>query len=76
VQLPGHDGAAREMTAQDTAPVRIPRGFMESVLPILEPGATILVTSTSIGGSDTGRKVTIMDAQSPDPEAVGKPLSR
>ena len=73
VQLPGHDGAAREMTAQDTAPVRIPRGFMELVLPILEPGATILVTSTSIGGSDTGRKVTIMDAETPDPDAVGKP---
>jgi hypothetical protein len=44
----------------------MPRAFYAAVKSVLKPGASILVTQSSVG-EDTGKKITIMDAVVPLP---------
>ena len=65
VGLPGHqEDEGRALDEATINRVRMPRGFYEAVKAALRPGATILVTQSSVG-EDTGRKVTILDAVVP-----------
>jgi len=67
VGLPGHaDDAGRALDEATINRVRLPRGFYAGVKAALKPGATILVTQSSVG-EDTGQKVTILDAVVPRP---------
>lgn len=65
VGLPGHsDDAGRELDEATINRARFPRRFYELVKAELKPGATILVTQSSVG-ADTGKHITIMDAVVP-----------
>lgn len=67
VGLPGHEeDAGRPLDEAVLNRVHMPRGFYQSVRGALGPGATILVTQSSVGGS-TGKKITVLDAVSPAP---------
>jgi|GEM_PF-6882574 len=46
--------------------VQVPRAFYDAVKAALQPGATILVTQSSVGAAP-GRKITILDAITPAP---------
>jgi len=68
VGLPGHtddEGIAVDEAVLNR--VRMPRQFYEDVKAALQPGATILVTRSSVGEGDTGERITIMDAVKPAP---------
>jgi hypothetical protein len=68
VGLPGHsEDAGRELDEATINRVRMPRVFYEGLKAALRPGATILVTQSSVGEGDTGKKVTILDAVVPRP---------
>jgi hypothetical protein len=45
--------------------VRMPKGFYDAVRPLVQPGATILVTQSKVGEDGEGRKVTVVDAVTP-----------
>jgi hypothetical protein len=47
--------------------VKLPRGFYEAVKAELKPGATILVTQSSVGEGEPGRPLTILDSVTPAP---------
>jgi len=65
VGLPGHsEDEGKPLDESVINRVRLPRGFFEKVKAELRPGATILVTQSSVG-ADTGKHVTIMDAVVP-----------
>ena len=62
------------VTRRDTRPngirierVRVPKGFYQAVRPLVQPGATILVTQSSVGEDVMGRKLTVIDAVVPQP---------
>lgn len=68
VGVPGHDADAGQ--ALDEAilnRVKLPRGFYEAVKGELKPGATILVTQSSVGEGEPGRPLTILDSVTPTP---------
>jgi hypothetical protein len=68
VGLPGHDeGKGRELDEATINRVRVPRAFYQAVRPLLTPGATILVTQSSVGEDVTRRKLTVVDAVTPTP---------
>ncbi len=65
VGLPGHaDDEGRELDEATLNRVRMPADFFTAVKAALQPGATILVTQSSVGES-AGRRLTIMDAVTP-----------
>ena len=65
VGLPGHDAdQGRELDEAAINRVHLPRGFFEAVYPALQPGTTILVTQSSVGGG-TGEHITILDSAVP-----------
>jgi hypothetical protein len=67
VGLPGHtEDAGRELDEATINRVHMPRAFYAGLKAVLKPGATILVTQSSVG-EDAGRKITIMDAVVPAP---------
>ncbi|WHO40678.1 L,D-transpeptidase [Sphingobium sp. AP49] len=67
VGLPGHEEDANNVVDEAVLNrVRVPRDFYELVRAQLKPGATILVTDSSVGAS-TGERLTIMDAVVPAP---------
>lgn len=67
VALPGHvEEEGRELDEAAINRVRVPRGFYTAVKAALAPGATILVTQSSVGES-AGRRLTILDAVTPTP---------
>jgi hypothetical protein len=45
--------------------VHMPRAFFEAVKAALVPGATILVTQSSVGALTTGEHITILDSVVP-----------
>jgi hypothetical protein len=66
VGLPGHDDdKGRELEEATLNRVHMPRGFYEAVHPVLQPGTTILVTQSSVGGLSTGEHITILDSVAP-----------
>lgn len=61
--IPGHDDdAGRELDEATANRVHMPKPFYDSVKAILQPGTTVLVTQSSVGEGDTGKRITIMDA--------------
>jgi hypothetical protein len=65
VGLPGHAEDAGKVLDESIANrLRLPRAFYEKVKAELRPGATILVTQSSVG-ADTGKHLTILDAVTP-----------
>ncbi|NQE60587.1 L,D-transpeptidase [Caulobacter sp. RHG1] len=67
VALPGHaEEEGRELDEAAINRVRVPQGFYTAVKGALTPGATILVTQSSVGES-AGRRLTILDAVTPLP---------
>ena len=63
---PGHDDdKGRELDEATLNRVHMPRGFFEAVSPVLQPGATILVTQSSVGALTTGEHITILDSVVP-----------
>lgn len=67
VGLPGHsEDAGRTLDEATRNRVRVPRAFYDAVKAVLQPGATILVTQSSVGASP-GKKITILDAITPAP---------
>lgn len=68
VGLPGHsDEKGTEIDEAILNRVRMPRAFYESVRGELHPGATVLITRSSVGEDNSGRKITIMDGVNPRP---------
>jgi hypothetical protein len=68
VGLPGHaEDDGRELDEATINRVRMPRTFYELLKAVLKPGASILVTQSSVGEGDMGSKVTILDAVVPRP---------
>jgi hypothetical protein len=66
VGLPGHDNdKGRELDEATLNRVHMPRTFFQDVSAILQPGATILVTQSSVGASTTGQHITILDSVVP-----------
>ncbi len=66
VGLPGHDeDKGRELDEATINRVHMPRGFYEAVHSTLLPGATILVTQSSVGALSTGEHITILDSVVP-----------
>jgi hypothetical protein len=66
VGLAGHEGdKGRELDEATLNRVHMPRAFFEDVKAALQPGATILVTQSSVGGLSTGQRITIMDSVVP-----------
>jgi len=66
VGLPGHDAdAGRELDEATINRVLMPRRFYEALKAQLQPGATILVTQSSVGEGGTGEHLTILDAVNP-----------
>jgi len=67
VALPGHvEEEGRELDEATINRVRVPAGFYTAVKAALVPGATILVTQSSVGES-AGQRLTILDAVAPTP---------
>lgn len=67
IGLPGHsEDAGRPVDEAVLNRVRMPRAFYDKVRAVLAPGATVLVTQSSVG-ADTGKRITIMDAVAPAP---------
>lgn len=70
VGLPGHnDEAGREVDEATLNRVVMPRAFYEDVHKALQPGATILITQSSVGDDGRATHVTIMDGVSVQPPA-------
>ncbi|EJL23389.1 hypothetical protein PMI01_04848 [Caulobacter sp. AP07] len=68
VGVPGHDAdAGQPLDEAALNRVRMPRGFYEAVKGQLKPGATILVTQSSVGEGEPGRPLTILDSVTPTP---------
>jgi len=66
VGLPGHDAdKGRELDEATLNRVHMPRTFFQDVSAILQPGATILVTQSSVGALTTGQHITILDSVVP-----------
>jgi len=67
VALPGHtEEEGRELDEATVNRVRVPAPFYAAVKAALTPGATILVTQSSVGES-AGQRLTILDAVTPNP---------
>jgi hypothetical protein len=67
VGLPGHDDdKGRELDEATLNRVHMPREFFEDVHGALLPGATILVTQSSVGAMTTGEHITILDSVVPE----------
>jgi hypothetical protein len=68
VAVPGHaDDAGRTLTAVDLARVRLPRGFLDWLLPALAPGSTLVVTDAPVLPQTTGPALTVLSNQPPEP---------
>lgn len=68
VGLPGHEeDAGHELDEATINRLRLPRKFYELVRAELTPGATILMTRSSVGDDGRRGKLTIMDAVIPQP---------
>jgi hypothetical protein len=68
VGLPGHEEeAGRELDEATINRLRLPRKFYELVRAQLKPGATILITQSSVGDDGQRARLTIMDAVIPRP---------
>ena len=68
VGVPGHDAdAGQPLDEAVLNRVKMPRGFYEAVKAALKPGATILVTQSSVGEGEPGRPLTILDSVTPSP---------
>jgi len=66
VGLPGHEeDKGRAVDEATLKRVRMPKGFYDAVRPLVQPGATILVTQSKVGEDGEGRKVTVVDAVTP-----------
>jgi hypothetical protein len=67
VGLPGHDTDKGRLLDEATLNrVHMPRAFFADVSSVLEPGATILVTQSSVGALTTGPHLTILDSVVPE----------
>ncbi|THD81643.1 MAG: L,D-transpeptidase [Phenylobacterium sp.] len=67
VGLPGHEeDKDRPLDEATLNRVKMPRAFYQAVQAELKPGATVLITQSSVG-QDTGQHITIMDAVNPRP---------
>lgn len=65
VGLPGHsEDAGKQLDEATLNRVRMPQAFYDAVKAEIRPGATILVTGSSVG-ADTGKRITVMDAVKP-----------
>ena len=61
--LPGHpEEGGRPLSQDDLDRVRLPKDFYTQLQAAIAPGATILVTQSSVGGGDMGKRLTILDA--------------
>lgn len=68
VGLPGHvEDAGRDLDEATINRLRLPRRFYEQVKAQLTPGATILITQSSVGDDGKRGRITIMDAVVPRP---------
>lgn len=63
--LPGRElGGTAELSLGDRARLHMPEAFRLSLLGILEPGATLLVTRDSLRSSGTGQSLTVIVSDS------------
>lgn len=68
VGLPGHEEeVGRELDETTLDRVRVPRAFYQEVRPLVQPGATILITDSGVGEDTSRRKLTVIDAVIPTP---------
>lgn len=68
VGLPGHDeDAGKQLDEATINRLRLPRQFHDLVRAQLKPGATILITQSSVGDDGRRGRITIMDAVVPQP---------
>lgn len=68
VGLPGHDeDAGRDLDEATINRLRLPRLFYDKLKAILVPGATVLITQSSVGDDGSHEHITIMDAVAPLP---------
>lgn len=68
VGLSGHpEDEGRALDEATANRVHMPRKFYEALSAELQPGATVLVTQSSVGTTLTGRRETILDGVAPKP---------
>lgn len=67
VAVPGHgDDAGRTLTRSELQRVRIPRGFVDALRPVLAPGTTLVMTDAPILPQTTGAAMTVVTNQPPE----------
>jgi hypothetical protein len=67
VALPGHaEDAGRTLTRDDFARVRLPKGFLDALQPVLGAGSTLVLTDAPILPQTTGTALTVVTNQPPD----------
>ncbi len=66
VGLPGHEeDQGRPLDEATLNRVRLPKPFYDAVRPLIQPGATILITQSRVGEDGAGKKLTVIDAVTP-----------
>jgi hypothetical protein len=67
VPVPGHaDDAGRTLTRDGFARVRMPKGFLDVLRPVLVPGTTLVMTDAPILPHTTGAAMTVITNQPPE----------
>ena len=67
VAVPGHaDDAGRVLTRDGLARVRMPKGFLDALRPLLAAGTTLVLTDAPILPQSTGAALTVVTNQPPE----------
>ncbi len=67
VPVPGHaDDSGRSLSAEQLARVRMPKGFLDALRPVLAPGSALLVTDAAVLPQTTGPSITVVTNQPPE----------
>ena len=65
--VPGHaDDSGRSLSAEQLARVRMPKGFLDALRPVLAPGSALLVTDAAVLPQTTGPSITVVTNQPPE----------
>ena len=67
VPVPGHaDDAGRTLTRDEFARVRMPKGFLDALQPVLVPGTPLVMTDAQILPHTTGAAMTVVTNEPPE----------
>ena len=67
VAVPGHgEDAGRALTRDEFQRVRMPKGFLDALAPVLVPGSTLVMTDAPVLPQTTGPVMTVMTNHPPE----------